>query len=258
MSNSISSLSNTDIALSNRDPTTVARPPVTTAQPQDAETASVINAISINAVPFDMASFTAIMASIKAAGGSAASGPGQAAALQNVMTMIGKTLSQGQGAYYIAIDAPGGALLTAMTPDQLQAYMQSGGSLDQDNLVSSDGHTYSLHDLLQQAFAASARTERLQAANPAMDDPKLKMAEALLDQMRADTEPSGSMRSLLFGSKSANQDKVRQIRTVVLQMNPDATTKGISLTIVYFPPGASNLPDQTASPDAPTALQLPS
>jgi hypothetical protein len=205
-----------------------------------------------------MASFTAIMASIKSASGTDASGPGQAAALQDVMSMIGKTLSQGQGAYYIAMDAPGGALVTAMTPNQLQAYMQSGGTLDQDNLVSSDGHTYSLHDLLQQAFAASARSERLLAANPATDDPKLKVAEALLDQMRADSEPSGSMRSLLFGSRTTNQDTAKQIRTIVLRMNPDATTKGVSLTIVYFPPGTSNLPGQTASADAPTTLQLPS
>jgi len=223
---------------------------------QSSVEAAVINAIDIDAVPFDIASYEAILGSIKSAGGSFATGTGEQAALQQVMGMIGKTISQGQGAYYIAVNAPHGSMATSMTPSQLEAYMQSDGTLYPDTVVAQNG-TYTLYGLLQQAFAASAKTERLQAADDAMVDPQLKMAESLLDQMKGDSAPTGSMESVLFGSKSLSHDAAKSIRTLVLQMDGNSSN-GVRLTIVYYPPGAGNytVEQPTQSDSAPTTLQL--
>lgn len=223
---------------------------------QSSVEAAVINAIDVNAVPFDTASYAAILGSIKSAGGSFASGTGEQAALQQVMGMIGKTISQGQGGYYIAINAPHGSMATSMTPGQLKAYMQSDGTLYPDTVVAQNA-TYTVYGLLQQAFAANAKTERLQAAGDAMDDPRLKMAESLLDQMKGDSAPTGSMESVLFGSKSLSHDAGKSIRTLVLQMHGDSSNR-VRLTIVYYPPGVGNytLGQSTQSDSAPATLQL--
>jgi hypothetical protein len=206
-------------------------------------------------VPIDIASYGAIIGSVTAAGGAASHGAGEAAAVQDVMAMIGKTLSQGQGAYYLAINVPGDTLATAMTPGQLRAYMQSGGTLYPDTVTSSDGQTYSLQGLLKQAFAANRRAERMQAEDPAMDNPYMEGAEALLDQMRADSSPAGSQRSVLFGSNSSGPDTAKTIRTLVLQMGGGGADK-VQLTIVYFPPGSGSLATAPSAQQAPSRLEL--
>jgi hypothetical protein len=74
-----------------------------TAVGKQADPASpVVDAISINEVPLDIASYGAILGSIKSAGGASANGAAESAAAQKIMTMIGNTLSQGHGGYYIA------------------------------------------------------------------------------------------------------------------------------------------------------------
>ncbi|HEX4367149.1 MAG TPA: hypothetical protein VH023_09985 [Rhodopila sp.] len=223
-------------------------------QAQESQEAAIVDAISMSTVPIDIASYGAIIGSVAAAGGAASHGAGEAAAVQDVMGMIGKTLSQGQGAYYIAINVPGDTLMTAMTPGQLQAYMQSGGALYPDTVTSSDGRSYSVQGLLKQAFAANQRAEQMQAADPTMDNPRLDGAEALLDQMRADSSPPGSQRSVLFGSGSHGPDTAKAIRTLVLQMGSGADP--VQFTIVYFPPGSGSLAAAPSAPQAPSLLQL--
>src|SRR6202012_2575724 len=88
-------------------------------QGRESQEAAIVDAISMNTVPIDIASYGAIIGSVTAAGGAASHGAGESADVQSVMAMIGKTLSQGQGAYYIAINVPGDSLMTAMTPGQL-------------------------------------------------------------------------------------------------------------------------------------------
>jgi hypothetical protein len=225
------------------------------AAPQGRE-AALINAVRINAVPLDIASYGAILGNI---GGSIGSSPRDPAAFRDVMEMIGGTLSQGQGGYYLAINAPGGSLMTAMTPSQLQAYMQSKGTLYPDTLTSSNGHTYSLYDLLKQAFAADRHTEQMQAADPGMSDPGLLVAEALLDKMQADDAPAGSRRSPLPSYQLDRGDTAKSIRTLVLQMDGSGNN-GVRLSIVYFPPGLGNGPQAWSAPAttaaAPETLQL--
>lgn len=210
--------------------TAVAATPAAPAAP--AALAQAEDAVRIGSVPLDLAAFAAIMGSIDPSGSAGATHDN--AAFQDAMTMIGGTLAQRQGGYFLAIDAPGGGLMTSMTPGQLSAYMQSGGTLYNDTVVSSDGHTYSLYDLLKQAFAASRRQELLQAANPLLDDPCLEVAEGLLDQMRADSAPADSQRSLLFGSRTSGSAAARHIQTLVLQMGA-AGSAGVGLSVVYFP-----------------------
>jgi len=224
-------------------------------QVRESQEAAIVDAISVNTLPIDIASFGAIVGSVTAAGGAASHGAGESADVQDVMSMIGKTLSQGQGAYYLAINVPGDTLMTAMTPGQLQAHMQGGGALDPDTVTSSDGQTYSLQGLLKQAFAANERAEQMQAVDPTMGDPYLGGAEALLDQMRADSAPAGSQRSVLFGSGSHGPDTAKTIRTLVLQMGSGADP--VRLTIVYFPPGSGSLaPAPSSAQQAPSRLQL--
>jgi hypothetical protein len=238
------------------DRVTLPTSPALQAQVTAAE--AVVNAISMATVPLDIASFGAILGSVQGTAASAGPGGGEAATVQSVMAMIGKTLSQGQGGYYIAINAPGASVMTAMTPGQLRLYMQNGGTLDQDNVVSSDGHTYSMYGLLQQAFAANTQTEQMQAADPALADPKLTVAEALLDQMRADSAPASSARSVLFGSSSHGPDTSRAIRTIVLQMSGTTRANGVVLTVVYFPPnaGAPAAAGSSTQADTPSSLHL--
>ncbi|WP_158932326.1 hypothetical protein [Acidisphaera sp. S103] len=225
------------------------------AQTRESQETAIVDAISMNTVPIDIASYGAIVGSVTAAGGVASHGAGEAAAVQDVMSMIGKTLSQGQGAYYLAINVPGDTLATAMTPGQLQAYMQSGGTLYPDTVTSSDGQTYSLQGLLKQAFAANERAEQMRAADPAMDNPYMDGAEALLDQMRADSSPPGSQRSVLFGSNAHDPDTAKTIRTLVLQMGGGGADS-VQLTIVYFPPGSGSLAAAPSAQQAPSRLQL--
>ena len=134
--------------------------------------------------------------------------------------------------------------------------MQSGGRLYQDTVVAPNA-SHTLYDLLQQAFAANAKAERLQAAGDAMEDPHLKIAEALLDQMKGDSALTGSMESVLFGSKSLGRDAAKSIRTLVLQMDGNSSN-GVRLTIVYYPPGVGkySVEQSTQSDSAPTTLQL--
>jgi hypothetical protein len=87
---------------------------------QERQEVADINAVRIGSVPIDIASYGAIMGSIESPGDSGTSARDNAA-LQDVLTMIGNTLSQGQGGYFIAINAPGAALQASMTPGQLQA-----------------------------------------------------------------------------------------------------------------------------------------
>jgi hypothetical protein len=219
--------------------------------------AAVINAVDINAVPLDIASYGAIIDSTGGTEGYSARDP---TAFQDAMEMIGETLSQAQGGYYLAINAPGRSLMTAMTPGQLQAYMQSKGTLYPDTLLSSNGNKYSLYDLLNQAFAANTRTQQMQEADPAAANPNLTVAEALLNQMKADSAPAGSVQLPPLGTPSAGPDAAKSIRTLVLQMDASGSNNGVRLSIVYFPPGAGNGPQDWGPPAttvaAPEILQL--
>lgn len=66
-------------------------------QTRESQETAIVDAISMNTVPIDIASYGAIIGSVTAAGGAASHGAGEAAAVQDVMSMIGQTLSQGQG-----------------------------------------------------------------------------------------------------------------------------------------------------------------
>lgn len=216
----------------------------------------VEDAVRFAREPLDAGALAAIMGSVQ---GDAPGGGGQPEALEKVMTMIGGTLAQGQGAYYIAINAPGASLMTSMTPGQLGAYMQSGGTLYKDTLVAGDHRTYSIYGLLTQAQQASQRAEILQASTLAAVDPRLQVAENVLDQMRADEAPAGSQRAVLFGSQSRGTETAKHIQAIVLQM-PQSGAAGVQLTIVYIPPeptsqaGAAGT--ATASAPPPETLQL--
>jgi hypothetical protein len=150
--------------------------------------------------------------------------------------------------------------MTAMTPGQLQAYMQSKGALYPDTLISSNGNSYSLYDLLNQAFAANARTQEMQEAEPAAANPDLTVAEALLNQMKADSSPGGSAQLPPLGNPSAGPDAVKSIRTLVLQMDASGSNNGVRLSIVYFPPRLGNGPQDWGPPAttvaAPETLRL--
>jgi hypothetical protein len=222
-------------------------------QARESQEQAVVDVVSVAALPLDIASYGAIAASVKSSGAIPPYGFARGAPLEDAMAMIGHTLSQGQGGYYIAINAPGASLATAMTPGQLSGYMQSGGTLYQDTLASSDGHTYSIYGLLQQAFAANARTEQRQAIGACVD-PRLSVAEALLDQLRADSEPAGSARALLFGAKSGGPDTAKVIRTIVLQTGSQGPN-GVRLTVVYFPP-TNRFTTSAPAPATPETLQL--
>jgi hypothetical protein len=223
----------------------------------DSQDAAVINAVDINAVPLDIASYGAIMGSTGGTEGYSARDP---AAFQDAMEMIGEMLSQARGGYYLASNAPGRSLMTAMAPGQLQAYMQSKGALYPDTLISSNGHSYSLYDLLNQAFAANARTQQMQQADPAAANPDLTVAETLLNQMKADSASAGSAQLPPLRTPSAGPDAAKSIRALVLQMDASGSNSGVRLSIVYFPPSAGNGPQDWGPPAttmaAPETLQL--
>jgi hypothetical protein len=225
----------------------------------NSQTAAVINAVRINAVPLDIASYGAIMSNIDSGWANGGTSPRDAADFEKVMEMIGGTLTQGQGGYFFAINAPGGSLMTAMTPGQLGAYMQSGGTLYKDTLISSNGHSYSLYDLLNQAFAANTRTEQMQLADPATANPNLLTAELLLNQMQTDSAPGGGSQWRSFLSHWNDPDAATTIRTLVLQLGGTGNNS-VRLSIVYFPPGLGNGPQAWSAPAttaaSPETLQL--
>jgi hypothetical protein len=63
-------------------------------QGRESQEAAIVDAISMNTVPIDIASCGAIIGSVTAAGGAASHGAGGATAVQDVMGMIGRTLSR--------------------------------------------------------------------------------------------------------------------------------------------------------------------
>jgi len=78
--------------------------PVSGGQSEDPVLAAVINAVRIASVPLDLSSYATIMGSIEGAAGN--DPQKDDAALRNAISMIGDTLSHGEGGYFIAINAP--------------------------------------------------------------------------------------------------------------------------------------------------------
>ena len=91
-----------------------------------------------------------------------------------------------------------------------------------------------------------------------MDDPRLKVAEALLDQMRGDSTSAAELARV----RSARPDAARKIQSLVLSMDADdgGNPGGAQLTIVYFPPGVGSftqaVSEEQATVDATETLSL--
>lgn len=201
-----------------------------------AEQAAVQTDISTTGVSLDPVAWGGILASIR--GYAAARGPAFAedenTAVAATLKDLGQTLSQGQGAYYVAFQQGAGGVSLSLTPSQF-AKLAAGGTVPQ--LSPED----SFYPALQAAFRQYNQDQRSaglaeQAVAPGLTDGQIALSllqrkPAAVKATEAATPPAGS----------------NQLSSATQLQTTSFDGQKVTLTVVYVPPSEAATTDvQTA------------
>jgi hypothetical protein len=227
----------------------------TTTQMSLATEMSIHTDLRTTVTSLDPQSAAAIVGSVTGAIGIS---PGsQSSTLATVFDQLGKTMAQGQGAYFVGFSTRAGSVFMSMTPDAFAQLMAGKGP------EPIGGH--SLSDALKQAMQqAQGNADPAPPAAPTEGDPALNGARAALAMLRRNNAASPG--TLAVPAETNNAPSIvigylaRQIGGMVnMTLNPNGTARTM-LSVVYVPPAEASTTDiqttQTASTDTVATLNI--